>query len=176
MVIQVINTFLYNSSVYPCHLSSISCSSLGSISFSPLLCPSLHEMFLWYPSIFLKRSLVFPILLFSSPSLHCSLQKAFLFLLTILWNFAFKWVYLSSSPLHFASLLVIAICKCSSDNHFAFLYFFFLGMVLIPLSYSVSQTSIHTSSGSLSDQIPWIYFSLPLYNCKGFDLGRTWMV
>ena len=23
----------------------------------------------------------------------------------------------------------------------------------------------------LSDLIPWIYFSLPLYNCKGFDLG-----
>ena len=28
----------------------------------------------------------------------------------------------------------------------------------------------------LSDLIPWIYFSLPLYNCKGFDLGHTWMV
>ena len=25
----------------------------------------------------------------------------------------------------------------------------------------------------LSDLIPWIYFSLPLYNCKGFDLGHT---
>ena len=28
----------------------------------------------------------------------------------------------------------------------------------------------------LSDLIPWIYLSLPLYNCKGFDLGHTWMV
>ena len=27
----------------------------------------------------------------------------------------------------------------------------------------------------LSDLIPWIYVSLPLYNCKGFDLGHTWM-
>ena len=26
------------------------------------------------------------------------------------------------------------------------------------------------------DLIPWIYFSLPLYNHKGFDLGHTWMV
>ena len=33
------------------------------------------------PLILLKRSLVFPILLFSSISLHCSLKKAFLFLL-----------------------------------------------------------------------------------------------
>ena len=31
----------------------------------------------------------------SSISLHSSLRKAFLFLLTILWNSAFKWVYLS---------------------------------------------------------------------------------
>ena len=28
----------------------------------------------------------------------------------------------------------------------------------------------------LSDLIPWIYFSLPLYNHKGFDLGHSWMV
>ena len=40
---------------------------------------------------FLKRSLVVPILLFSSISLHWSLRKAFLSLLAILWNSAFKW-------------------------------------------------------------------------------------
>ena len=28
----------------------------------------------------------------------------------------------------------------------------------------------------LSDLIPWINLSLPLYNHKGFDLGHTWMV
>ena len=36
--------------------------------------------------IFLKRSLLFPILLFSSISLHWLLRKAFLSLLAILWN------------------------------------------------------------------------------------------
>ena len=50
--------------------------------------------------IFLKWSLVFPIILFSSISLHWSL-KAFLSLLAILWNSAFTWVYLSFSPLLF---------------------------------------------------------------------------
>ena len=40
--------------------------------------------------IFLKRSLVFPILLFSSISLHWSLRKSFLSLLAILWNSVFK--------------------------------------------------------------------------------------
>ena len=37
-----------------------------------------------------KRSLVFPILLFSSISLHWSLRKAFLSLLAILWNYGFN--------------------------------------------------------------------------------------
>ena len=45
-------------------------------------------------SNFLKKSLVFPILLFSSISLHSSLRKPFVSLLAILWNSAFKWVYL----------------------------------------------------------------------------------
>ena len=49
--------------------------------------------------IFLKRSLVFPILLFSTISLHWSLRKAFFSLLAVLWNSAFKWVYLPFSPL-----------------------------------------------------------------------------
>ena len=122
-------------------------------------------------SLILKRSLVFPNLLFSSISLHQSLRKAFLSLFDILWNSAFKWVYLSFSPLPLASLLFSAICKASSDNHFAFLHFFFLVMVLITVSSTMSWTSIHSSLGTLSDLTPWIYFSLPLYNRKGFDLG-----
>ena len=56
----------------------------------------------------------------SGISLHWSLRKAFLSFLVILWNSAFKWVYLSFSPFLFTSLLFTAICKGSSDNHFAF--------------------------------------------------------
>ena len=41
--------------------------------------------------IFLKRSLVFPIRLFSAISLHCSLKKAFLSLFAILWNSALSY-------------------------------------------------------------------------------------
>ena len=82
--------------------------------------------------ISLKRSLVFPILLFSSISLHWALRKAFLSFLAILRNSAFKWC-LSFSPLLFTSLLFTAICKASSDSHFAFLHFFFLEMVFIKL-------------------------------------------
>ena len=114
--------FLY-SSVYSGYLFLISSLLLDLCHFSPLLCPSLHEIFpccakslqlcptvqphglqptrllrlLDSPGknigvgchavlqnvplvspIFLKRSLVFPILLFSSISLHCSPKKPFL--------------------------------------------------------------------------------------------------
>ena len=49
-------------------------------------------------------------------------------------------------------------------------------MVLITAYCITLWTSIHSSSGTLSDLIPWIYLSLPLYNSKGFDLGHSWMV
>ena len=69
----------------------------------------------------LSHSIVFSI------SLRWSLRKAFLSLLAILWISAFKWIYLSLFPLLFDSLLFTAICKASSDSHFAFLHFFSLG-------------------------------------------------
>ena len=151
--------FLYSTSLYSCHflISSASVRSLPFLSFIEPICAWNDPLVCL---IFLKRSQVFPILLFSSISLHFSLRKAFLSLLAILWNSAFKWVYLSFSPLPFTSLLFIAMCKASSDNHFAFLHFIFLGMVLITDSCTMSQTSVHSSSGTLSDLIPWIYLSL----------------
>jgi len=117
--------------MYYCHLFLISSASARSI---PFLC-FIEPNFAWNVPlvclIFLKRSLVFPILLFSSISLHWTLKKAFLSFLAILWNSAFRCLYLSFSPLLFASLLFTAICKASPDSRFAFLHFFSMGMVLI---------------------------------------------
>ena len=84
-----------------------------------------------------KRSLVFPILLFSSISLHWLPKKAFLSLLAILWNSAIKWVYLSFSLFPFASLFT-AIRKASWDNHFVFLHLFYWGW-----SWSLSPIQYH---------------------------------
>ena len=68
---------LYSSSVYSRYLFLISSASVRSIAFLSFIEP----IFAWnvplVPLIFLKRFLVFPILLFSSISLHCSLRKAF---------------------------------------------------------------------------------------------------
>ena len=63
--------------------------------------------------IFLKRSLVFPIPLFSCISLHWSLRKAFLSLLAILWNSAF----ISIKP-----KLPVAMYGCESWTNWRRLY------------------------------------------------------
>ena len=183
-------SFLY-SSVYSCHVFLISFAYVRSIPFLSFIV----HIFAWnvplVSLIFLKRSLVIPILLFSSIFLYffaliteegvlllllLLLLLLFLSLLAILWNSTFKWIYLSFSPLPLASLLFSAIFKSSSEKHFAFLHFFFLGMVLITASYIISWTSVHSSSGTLSDLVSCIDLSCPLYNCKGFNLSHTWLV
>ena len=79
-----------SSSVYSCHLFLISSASVMSIPFLSFIV----LIFAWnvplLSLIFLKSSLVSLILLFSSTSLYWSLRKAFLPLLAILWNSAFK--------------------------------------------------------------------------------------
>ena len=118
-------------------------------------------------SNFLKRSLVFPILLFSSIYLHWSLRKAFLSLLDILWNSAFQWVYLSVSLLPLASIFspapkttILPFCICFSWGW----------------SWSLPSVQCHKplfivlQAFCLSDLIPWIYLPLPLYNHKVFAL------
>ena len=98
--------FFFNSLFYSCHLFLLSSASIRSIPFLSFIMP----IFAWnvplISLIFLKRFLVFPILLFSSISLHWSLRMAFLSLLAILWNSAFKWEYLSFSLLFFSELFV----------------------------------------------------------------------
>ena len=106
--------FLYSSSVYSCHLFLISSVSVRSIPFLSFIIP----IFAWkvplVSLIFLKRSLVFPIIFFSSISLHWLLRKPFLSLLAILWNFAFKWYtfpFLLCLYLLFFSHLFVRPCQ-----------------------------------------------------------------
>ena len=79
--------------------------------------------------------------------------------------------FLFSLPM--ASLLFSTICKASSDNHFAFLHLFFLGVVLITAFCTVSQTSVNSSSGTVSDITPESICHLHCINHKGFDLHHT---
>ena len=169
-------SFLYSSSVCSFHLflvSSVSVRSIPSLSF-------IEPIFAWnvplVSLIFLKRPQSFP----SCCSLYffaLTTEEGFLVSPCFLWISAFRWVYLSFSPLLFASLLFTVICKASSDSHFSFLHFFFLGWSwsLSPVQCYEPPSIVHQPP-CLSDIIPWIYLLLPLYNCKGFDSGHTWMV
>ena len=141
--------FLY-SLMYSCHLFLISSASVISLPFLSFIVP----IFTWnvplISLIFLKRSLVFPFLLFSSictVHLRRPSYLSFLFSGTL---HSDKYIF---PFLPWLSLLFFfsAICKASSDYHFAFLHFFLFGMVLITASYTIMlQTSIHSSSGTLS--------------------------
>ena len=136
--------------------------------FCPLSCSSLHEMLPWYVKISsLSHSVVFlyffaliteeDFLISPFYSLEPCIQMG----ISFLFSFAF---------------LFSTICKSSSDNHFAFLHFYFLGDGFDHSLLDHETLSIVCQALCLSDPIPWIYLSLPLYNHKGFDLGHTWMV
>ena len=109
-------SFLYSSSVYLCHFLIYS-ASVRSRPYLFFIVPIFAWNFPLVYLIFLKRFLAFLILLFSSIFLHWSLRKAILSLLAVLWNSAFKWIYLSFSPLPFASFLFSAIYKTSKRQN-----------------------------------------------------------
>ena len=123
--------------------------------------------------IFLKRSVVFPILLFSSISLHWSLRKVFLSLF-LFFGTLHKNEYIFPFLLCLLFLYSQLLVRPPQTIILAFFHFFFLGTVLIPAPYTMSWTSARSSSGTLSYLIPWIYLSLPLYNSMGFLLRSYW--
>ena len=131
------------------HSSVNSCHHNLFYHFCPLLCLSLHEMFLWYLQFSwdlwsFSYSIVF-LYFFAFPlSLH--LRRLYLGLLFSETLHSVGYIF----PFLCFLLLFSAICKASLHNHFAFLHFFFLGMVLVTTSCTMLWTSIHSSSGTLS--------------------------
>ena len=102
----------------------ISSASVKSIKFLCFIVP----LFAWNIPCdicnFLEEVAILSHSIFSLYFFALITEEAFLSLLVILWNSAFRWVYLSFSPLPFTSILCSLICKASSDNHFAFFSFF----------------------------------------------------
>ena len=156
--------------MYSCHLFLISTASVGSILFLSFIVPIFAWIVPLVSLIFLQWSLVFPFLFFHlflcidhwgklSYLFCCSLELCIQMGISFSFSFAFH------------ALLFSAIGKASSDNHFAFLHFFFWGWSWsLPPVQCYQPPSIVLQALCLSDLIPWIYFSLPLYNRKGFDV------
>jgi len=99
-------SLVYSFSMYPHYLFLIPYTSVRSTAFLSFGVPIFVGNGPLVSLTFLKISLVFPILLCSSISLHWSLRKAVLSLIASLWNSPFRWVYLSFSPLPFPSFLI----------------------------------------------------------------------
>ena len=134
-----LRTFLYNS-LYSRHLFLISSASVRSF-IVPILTWNVPLASL----ILLKRSLVFPILLFPSISLHWSLRRlphlSLLFFGTLHSDVNIFPFLLCPLLLFFSQLFV--------RPHFTMLLFSRLGMVLITASYTMLWTSIHSSSDTV---------------------------
>ena len=82
----------------------------------------------------------------------CSLELSIKMGISFLFSFAFCF---SSFHSYF---------KASLESHFAFLHFFFLGMFLIPLSCTMSRTSVRSSLDTLVYQILPLK-SIPQFHC-----------
>ena len=141
-------SFLYSSSVYSCHLFKISSASVRSIPFLSFIVP----IFAWdshlVSLIFLKRSLVFPILSFYSLHWLKKIEEK-----KKNWKNFFAMITEEGfliSPCYCLGLCVqtgisflfcFAFCfssflsylKASSDNHFVFMHFLLLGMVFVTI-------------------------------------------
>ena len=120
-------SFVYSSSVYTCFLFINSSASVRSLSFLSFIMPSLHENFPWYlqfnwRDLYSSPFCCFPLFLYTD-------HRGRLSYLSLLFSRTVNSLGFIFPFLLCLSLLFLAICKASSDKHFAFLYFFFLGMV-----------------------------------------------
>ena len=113
---------------------------------------------LYFANLWMKCSLIFQIFLEEISSLSPSVVFLYFFALFIEEGLLISPCYSLElciqlgisflSPLLFTSLLSSAVCKASSDNHFASLHFFSFGMVLFVASCTILQASVHSSSGT----------------------------
>ena len=164
-------SFLY-SSVYSCHLFLISSTSVKFIPFLSFLCSSM------------KCSLGISNFLEEVSSLSHSIVSLYFFALIPEEGFLI-------SPCHSLELRIhmgISLLFSFAFHFFSWLFHFQTTILPFCISFSWKWSwslppvqchkplSIVLQALCLSDIITWIYFSLPLCNHNGFDLGHTWMV
>ena len=170
-------SFLHSSSVFSCHFFLIPSDSVRSLPFLSFFVP----IFAWNVSLVslnfleeissLSHSVIFLYFFALIAEEGFLISPCFSLELCIQMGLSF----LFSFDFHFSSFS--ATCMASSDRPFGLFAFLFLGMVLITASCTMSWTSVHHSSGTLSIRSnPLTLICHFYYNRKGFDLGHTWMV
>ena len=175
--------------MYSCHLSTSS-ASVGSLLFLSFIVPVLAQNVPLISPIFLKWSLFFPSLLFSFISC-ISNRSSYLSLLFCgtLHSVECTFPCLPCLSLLFSSQLFVKPPQATTLPSFISLSwgrFWSLSPVRC-----YEHLSIVLQALRIPDLIPWIYSSPPLwwfdsiessiqftikfFNCKGSDLGHTWM-
>ena len=168
IVILVIKTFFV-------YFFFISFASVRSLPFCPSLCPSLHEMFndisnflemilsLSHPIVFLYIFIVH----LRRPSYLSLLFSGTLHSIGYIFPFHPCFSFLFFTQLFVKPTQTTTLPSCIS---FSLGWFWSLSPVQcyksLPIVFQVL---------CLPDLIPWTYLSPPVYNCKGFNLGHTWM-
>ena len=135
-------SFLYSSSVYFCHLLLISSASVRSHTISVL----------YQAHLCIKCSLGISTFLKEIFSLSHSIVFLYFFALIAEEGFLISPCYSLELCIQMciSFLFSFAFLFSSFHSHFAFLHFLSMVMVLIPVSCTMSWTSVHSSSGTLS--------------------------
>ena len=142
LVIWVMISFLYTSSVYSCHIFLTFSASVRSIPFLSFMEPIYAWNVPLVSLIFLKRSLVFPCYyfpLFICTDLWRRLSYLFLLFFGTLHSCGYIFPFLLCFSLLFFSQLFVRPPQTAR----------LLGMVLITVSCTMSWTSFHSSWGTL---------------------------
>ena len=132
-------------------------------------------MFPWY-LVFLKRSLVFPILLFSSIFFFNIVHSRSTSYLTLLFSgtlhsVGYTFPFLPCLLLLFFPQLFVKPPQTTTLlSWVSFSLEWFWSLPLVPC---YEPPSMVLQALCLSDLIHWIYSSPPLYNHKGFDIGHN---
>ena len=168
--------YLYSSSVYSCHLFLISSASVSSLPFLSFIIPTIAWSIPLISPVFLRRYLVFPVLSFSSVVCTVPVRSPCYLSLVFsgtLYSVGYIFPFLPCFLLLFFPQLFVKSPETTtlpSCNSFSLGWFSSL-----PLVRCYEPLSIVIQALYLSDLIPWIYSSHPLYNHMGFDLGHNWM-
>jgi len=152
---------LYSSSVYSCHLFFISSAFVRALLFLSFMVPILACNVLLIPLIFFEETLVFPIILFSSISLHCSFKRPSYLSCETLHSGGYIFHFLPCLSLLFFSQLYIKppqTASFPSCNSFTLWWFWPLSPV------HCYPPSIVFQALCLPHLIPGIYSSLLLYH------------
>ena len=150
----------------------MSSASIRSLPFYPLLCPSLHETFPWYRLFSWRNLWSFPFCCF--PLFLCIVHLRRASYLSLLFSVTLHLVrcifpfFPRLLLLFFHQLFVKPFQTTTLPSCISFSWWWFWSLPPLPC-----YESIFLQALCLSDLIPWIYLTPPLYNHKGFDLGHT---